>query len=48
MFTQAVFTNRRRFLFVSIKRVRGGGCECNQHILHRTGYIEIYKLDIVG
>ena len=26
------------------QRVRGGGRECNQHILYRTGYIGIYKL----
>ena len=36
-------------IFVCVhQRVRGGGRECNQHILHRTGYIEIYKLHIVG
>ena len=36
-------------IFVCVhQRVREGGRECNQHILHRTGYIEIYKLHIVG
>ena len=30
------------------QRARGDGRECNQHILHRTGYIEIDKLNIVG
>ena len=30
------------------QRVRGSDRECNQHILHHTGYIEIYKLGIVG
>ena len=30
------------------QRVREGGRECNQHILPRTGYIEIDKLNIVG
>ena len=34
-------------IFVCVhQRVRGGSRECNQHILHRTGYIEIYKLHI--
>ena len=28
------------------QRVRGGGRECNQHILHRTGYIETCKQNI--
>ena len=35
------------FVYVH-QRVRGGGRECNQHILHHTGYIEISKLGIVG
>ena len=36
-------------IFVYVRQhVRGGGCECNQHTLHRTGYIEIDKLHIVG
>ena len=36
-------------IFVCVRqRVRGGGRERNQPILHHTGYIEIYKLHIVG
>ena len=32
-------------IFVCVhQRIRGGGRKCNQHILHCTGYIEIYKL----
>ena len=38
------------FCFSVHQRVRGpkGGRDYNQHILHRTGYIEIDKLNIVG
>ena len=33
-------------IFVCVhQRVRGGGRECNQHILHRTGYYRRYVDD---
>ena len=35
-------------IFVCVhQRVRGGGRECNQHILHRTGYIIIILKKII-
>ena len=43
--------NVYKLMMISVcvhQRVREGGREYNQHILHRTGYVEIDKLNIVG
>ena len=44
MFAHGVQIDDNFCLF--LQRVRVGGRECNQHILHHTGYTEIYKLGI--
>ena len=43
-----MFTNWRRFLFVSINASVKVAASMTNTILHRTGYIEIDKVNIVG